>query len=188
MPSLFKTFAASLRRLRRDKSAVTAVEFAIVGLPFFALIFVLVEVSLTAFIQANIDDAAIELARSVGQGKVQGRIVPASQFKTTYVCPKLPGFISCSLVEVIIVPIPATPTGSRDLMGPFGIPVAVGSSICPGAAGDYVFIQVSYAMPKISRFLPGDGASDASGNRLLTSGVAIKNEPYTGGVVSGCLS
>ena len=63
--------ASLLSRWRRDNSGATAVEFAIIALPFMLLMFGIMTVCLYFFTNFSLENAAWAAARSVRTGQMQ---------------------------------------------------------------------------------------------------------------------
>src|SRR5579884_3514899 len=85
------------RFLRRQEGAA-AVEFALVALPFFALMFAIIETALVFFAGQSLEAAAAEAGRQIMTGQVQGNatIKNADDYKTYIICPYLQGsFFDC---------------------------------------------------------------------------------------------
>jgi Flp pilus assembly protein TadG len=62
---------ALLRRWRREESGATAIEFAIIGLPFVLLLFGLVSVCLYYFADFSMENATWQATRAVRTGQLQ---------------------------------------------------------------------------------------------------------------------
>jgi Flp pilus assembly protein TadG len=103
---------ASLRRWRRDESGATAVEMAIVALPFLLLLFGIMSVCLFYFANFAIENAVWQAARAIRTGQVQqgkgayvGKTTDADKkaaFKKA-LCAAAPTFLDCNSKAVVIV-------------------------------------------------------------------------------------
>src|SRR5262245_34179857 len=71
MFSLAKFVARPLRRFKRSESGHAAVEFGLVALPFFLLMFGLGELGLIGFAQTSLDHAVTEVSRGIRTGQTQ---------------------------------------------------------------------------------------------------------------------
>ncbi len=69
-------------RLRRDRRAETAVEFALIGVAFFGFIMLIFTVSLDMFLQMTLDDATRNAARQVQVWGANGTTTTGASFVT----------------------------------------------------------------------------------------------------------
>lgn len=79
---LKRTYIKSLKQIqsfKHDAKGVVAIEFAIVGLPFFLLIFAILEISLVFMAEINIAHATADTARKLRTG--QAGIETLNKFK-----------------------------------------------------------------------------------------------------------
>jgi Flp pilus assembly protein TadG len=60
------------RKLARDKEGVTAIEFALVALPFFTVVFAILELGLAFIVNRMVDNAVIEASRMIRTGQASG--------------------------------------------------------------------------------------------------------------------
>jgi Flp pilus assembly protein TadG len=169
-----------IRRFGRDENGIYAVEFGLVAIPFFALLFAIIETAF-AFWAGQILDATMQgAARQVLTGRAQSAaITDIATFKSTYLCPSLPAFIPCADVAVDVRPAssfamipPFTPNGS-------GVYDTTGFGYQSTNAGDIVVVRAVYAMPVYTSFLGSPGTVDLNGRkRMLISVSTFRNEPF----------
>lgn len=100
---LKRTYIKSLKKVhhfKKDAEGVVAVEFAYVGLPFFLLLFGILEISLVFAAEINLSHATFDTARKVRTG--QSGIDTLAKFKED-ICEKIifvPNCVSELKVEV----------------------------------------------------------------------------------------
>lgn len=173
------------RLLRRDESGATAVEFALVGLPFFALLGAIFEIGMCVFTQQNLDNAVDRASRMVFTGAFQegsdgtpGR----DRFKAA-VCASAAVF-DCSklLVEVTVGPTfasqsPSDPydAGSKSVAQGFGTRFQ-----CP-SGNDIVTVRAALPAGRYFGFVDPSGRRLAAGGQLLVSTAVFRAEPYASG-------
>jgi len=97
--------AALGRRFGRDRRGATALEFGLVGIPFFSLILVMFEVSMLFLegqaLDTTLDAAARQLLTGTAQSSSgSNAITNMATFKTYAFCPLLPAIITCSQVQL----------------------------------------------------------------------------------------
>jgi Flp pilus assembly protein TadG len=83
---MLKTFKLRLlsfgRRYRNSDSGATAVEFALVALPFFGLLGVIIETGSMMFVEYGLQSGVQEAARQARTGQAQGAGMTTAQYKS----------------------------------------------------------------------------------------------------------
>lgn len=166
------------RRFGADASGAAAVEFAIVALPFFALVFAIVETALVFFASLVLDNGVAEAGRLIRTGQVQAQDLDADAFRER-VCAKTAGVIKCE--DGIMLDVRTYPDfGSIR----FGKPIDEDGNVVedfdyqPGAGGSIVVVRAFYEWPSFVPSLFGGEAELANGNRLLAAATTFRNEPF----------
>lgn len=94
MSSKLRRLRGVRRRYRADAEGATAIEFAIVALPFLGLIFGILELALVFFTSAVMTNAMSDTGRLVRVGAFQG-CGNAAEFKAL-VCDKMSNLMNCN--------------------------------------------------------------------------------------------
>jgi Flp pilus assembly protein TadG len=178
-----------LRRLRRDESGVTAIEFGIVAMPFLLLLFGIMSVCLFFFANFSIENATWQAARAIRTGQMQqklgvyaGTTTDADRrdaFKKA-LCAKAPTFLDCESKAVVIVQSNASFGGiAEPACATNGTLVNQSSATFDtGGASSVVLVTVCYPWEfggKLPFFKIGN-LSD--GSLLMQASVAFRTEPY----------
>lgn len=170
---------ARLRAFCRNERAATILEFALVSMPFFALLIAVLETALVFFAQQAIETTGEAASRLIMTGQAQSGGWSASQFKTQ-VCQSLPPFLSCSNLMIDVQTAASfssvnagTPTITYDKNGN---PVW---QYTTGGAGDIVIVRVMYLWPIVTGPLGFNLSNQTGGKRLLISTSVAKTEPYS---------
>ncbi len=168
------------KRLRRDRKGATAVEFAFVALPFFALMAAVMETALVFFASIMLENGLTQAAREIRTGQVQVSGGSADAFRDG-LCGRTAGILDCQRLQI-----DARTLGSFG--GAPGLPIGSDGqvngddfSFTPGNAGDIVMVRVFYEWQLV---VPGFGiglANMAGNKRLLTATIAFRNEPFEEG-------
>lgn len=158
---------------RRDTRGSAALEFAIVGLPFFAVIFAIIEMAVDFMIYAEIDTAVQRSVADIRSGIVQMQSMTASQFKSQVLCPKMPG-LTCSSILLNVATMPGV--GDWLAWPADSIDPAI-QKWCPGGPSDAVLVQVGYPVPLASMIWAGS-LSTQDGTRYYVSSAGLRNDPY----------
>jgi len=169
------------RRLLRQQDGTAAIEFSLVAVPFFALIFAIMETALVFFAGQTLETAGADSARLIMTGQAQSKGLNKDTFKDA-VCDKVKAFglFNCSVLAVDVQKYSQfadinLSTLPLDADGKLKTDSFVYQ---PGGPGEIVVVRVMYQWP-VHVSLLGLNLSDmAGGKRLLMSTSAFRNEPY----------
>ncbi|WP_279482185.1 pilus assembly protein [Aureimonas sp. SK2] len=165
-------------RFRRDRSGAAAVEFALVALPFFFLLFAMIETALATTAGVMLNHAVNVAARQVMTGAVQKADTDADAFRRK-ICGDISMLMSCDRLSLDVRTFPAGQA----------IPVTVTlrdgavdrDNFCfnPGGQDTITVIRAYYEWPwtaaMLSRLMEG-----TKGNAVLGATAAFLNEPFGG--------
>jgi Flp pilus assembly protein TadG len=175
MPSIKSRFA-------KDAKGSVAVEFALTAIPFFALLFAIMEAGIIFFAAATLDQSVNDQARLIRTGQSQSSGTTASQFKTA-ICASTVFLTNCTsnLSLDIRVYDKFANVSDPDLVKSDGSVDTSKLKFNLGNAGDIVMIRVLFNWSIMSPLPTGlANNSGASGSvRLLQSTAVFRNEPYT---------
>ncbi|WP_306141246.1 TadE/TadG family type IV pilus assembly protein [Roseibium sp. MMSF_3412] len=169
-----------IKSFAKDRDGVTAVEFSMVALPFFIIVFGIIEVGVSMFVNRMVDNSVISAARLIRTGQAQTAGLSADQFKTQ-ICDFMPSFM-CD-ADRIVVEVDSVGTfadaGSTDSLydadGNLKDDDDLAYNI--GGAGNIVIVKVIYKWPMMTSAL--NLALDDNGTeRYLTSTLVFRNEPW----------
>lgn len=172
-----------LRQFRRANGGVAAVEFALLALPFFTLLFATLEATAVFFASVSLETGAAEASRLVRTGQVQLQGLTREDIRNE-VCDAM--FMGCNEKMQIDVrrfdsftdvdftdPLSADGDLRNDLM------------FQPGAPGDIVVVRVFYVWDVITPVVGHALSNMADGHRLLISSAAFRNEPFGSAIGAG---
>ena len=164
----------------RDEDGNTAIEFAMVALPFLMLVFGTIAVGLYFFTTFALENAVEKAARQIRTGQAQIAGKTTSQFKND-VCSSAPLYVDCvgnlrvnvataSNFGVMTSP-SCTDTGGNLIPDP--TPTAV-----PGAAGEVVLVTVCYEW-ELAGVLPFLKLGDMNnGSAMIQAATTFRTELY----------
>lgn len=166
-----------MSRFRRAESGNVAVEFGMLAIPFFILVFAVIETCIIYFATSNLDSAVSSAGRLIRIGAVQAGGMTEAQFKDE-VCSKLHVISNCSSTLKIDV-------RNFSNFGGVTFPSLVDGDgkivedtvFQPGGAGDIVVVRVYYSWGVLSPSLIGLSNLDGGG-RLVAASTAFRNEPF----------
>lgn len=169
---------AAFRRLLRREDGSVAVEFGMVALPFFALLFACIETALVFFAGQTLETAVADSARLIMTRQAQTQNFDYNAFKQQ-ICARIYALFDCSNGIQLDVRI-ATDFSSADLSKPLDANgnLTITPTFNPGGPGQIVIVRVVYQWPVWVQFF-GLSLSDISGGntKLLMSTVVFRNEP-----------
>jgi Flp pilus assembly protein TadG len=193
-----------LRRFRGDRRGATAVEFAIVCVPFFGLLFAIFQTSFVYLAQEGLDAATTTAARQLMTGQAQGvsTITTAAQFANNLICNPtapakriLPGFINCANL-IVDVSQASTFAGANMSKSFYTNPTM---NYNPGGANCIVVVRVVYPMPVYLSIIAGKGlvatgADSTAGQTsyngsmkyMIMSTAVFRNEPFPNTTYAAC--
>jgi Flp pilus assembly pilin Flp len=165
----------------RDERGFTAVEFALVAMPFLMLLFGIIAVGLFFFTAFSLENAVEQASRLIRTGQAQETGMTKDQFKAE-VCRWAPAFVDCDgkmRVNVVNVPdgtrpVPPACTDAGGLLVP-----PASTTFTPGAANENVLVKVCYEWElagKIPFLRLGDQAGGAA---MIQAATVFRNEPFS---------
>lgn len=168
-----------VRRFSRDSKGSTAVEFGIIAMPFFALIFAILESCISFATQQFIANSADRISRDVRTGRLRAADVSGGKLHE----------LVCNQIALM------APDGCPDLLVdlqtyqsfaavPTGIPMnagdinAAGFAVNPGGPSTINHMRVYYRWPIMTDFLRAYMSNLPGGKTLLTTSATWRNEPF----------
>lgn len=174
-----------LRGFRRDQDGVAAVEFGLVAVPFFALLFAILETALVFWTTQVLETAVANAARTVYTGQFQGSNDQAAanigeKFKEE-VCKHVVALFACRSAPGVHVDVrrftPGTP--------PPNVIDPATKEINPAAFGyqatkasEIVLVRVAYEYPVFVSLMNSNQGNLANGKRLIMGTATFRNEPF----------
>lgn len=174
-------------RLIRRQEGAAAVEFALVAVPFLALLFAILQTALVFFAGQVLESATAEASRLILTGQAQttdfttGAASPtgysAADFRNA-VCEHIFGLFSCGGIQVSV-----QTYSSFASVNTTSLPVTNGQfdstklKYDPGGPGCIESVQVFYQWPMFVSLL-GDSLSNLGNSRLLIATSVFRVEPY----------
>lgn len=166
------------RAFSRDEHAVAAIEFALIAVPFVALLFAIIETALVFFGGQTLETATANAARMIRTGQAQQNAMTAEDFKDM-VCEDVGVLFDCSSKMHVDVRTFAD-FDSVDLTDPFDDEGNLQDDFeyDPGGSGEIVIVRVFYEWPVIGSLFGLSLANMPNGSHLLASTSAFRNEPF----------
>ncbi len=173
----FRTPGLSRRRPRREGAA--AVEFGIVALPFFFVIFAVLELGIIFLIDSMLESAIQQATRLVRTGQAQGSAITQAQFRSA-LCDAMNVFegdcMDRTVVDVRRIPQFRNPNPPNPIVD--GVMDPSRTQFDPGGAGDLMLVRVWYEQPVITPMLSRSLTRLNSGSAVISVTTAFRNEPF----------
>ena len=173
------------RRWRDDRSGLAALEFALIAVPFFILLFGLIEMALL-FIMSNILEHAVsEASRQIRTGEFQKGGFSAADFRQT-VCDNLFSLMNCEPGDPRLT-IDVRTFASFTSLG--GDATALGMTadgevdrtkieFNAGEADEIVVVRAYYEWTLLTPVLSAPIANMPENRRLIGAVAVFRNEPF----------
>jgi Flp pilus assembly protein TadG len=168
--------------LRRDEDGATAVEFGLVALPFFGLLFAILETALLFWTSQVLETAVANASRTIYTGQFQSAnpgagTEIATKFKTE-LCQNVIMFVTCNS--------PALHVDVRAFKPGDVVPDPItGGNVNPAGftyqatkSGEIVLIRVAIEYPVMVPTLNRLEANLGNGKRLVMATATFRNEPF----------
>lgn len=168
-----------IKQYSKDESASTAVEFAIVSVPFIMLLLSVIEISLMFAASSMLQSTTQQAARLIRTGQIQQSGADPEQAFHDALCENGSYFVDCDLVQYEVISMDGGFTDFSNYEPQFDVDGNLQSQgFTPGGVNDVVLVRTVYRYPLLTPLL-GPVFSDGPDNtRLLISTVVMENEPY----------
>jgi len=165
------------RAVLRDRSGTTAIEFGFVAIPFFLLLFGLIEIGLSLFADQVLNNAVMDAARTIRTGQAHKNGFDAGAFKQQ-VLRNMSGFpVSENRLLIDVETIDSfSGFSAKPLIEDGEVTDDMGYD--HGGAGDIVIVRAMYRWPMVSSLMKTNYADLDSGDRLLVATQVFRNEPF----------
>lgn len=173
--------ASPLRRLSADQTGATAVEFALVVVPFLALVFAIIETALALWVTAVLENAVNTAARQLYNGTFQheSSTVPvekrAAKFRDE-VCKSIIALVPCAGIKTDVRSLASFPDRPEAFYG-----TDFGRHETP-APNQVFVVAAKVEFPVFVNLLGLLHSNQASptggGKRLILASAAFRSEPY----------
>lgn len=177
------------RGLLRDERGATAVEFGLVAVPFFALIFVIVEAGINFYAASSLDNALRISTRDIQTGSAQASGINQEQFRAG-LCSRLPPFMACDRVKLDVRPVRLTGLGAYMGKSADGLPGDLKpispdedtGDYCVGRPGDYMLARALFELPNVTGMAISRKVSGTNGDVYVVDAARVfRNEPFSPG-------
>ncbi|MBU1385151.1 MAG: pilus assembly protein [Alphaproteobacteria bacterium] len=169
------------RKLLQARDGAAAVEFAIVALPFFFMLFAILEVAVIFILNSLLENGTIETGRLVRTGQASAQGMTATQFRAN-LCSRMSVFADeCATRATVDVRV--IPQFNVNPPDPLSGPTfdESGLTYTNGSPGNLMLVRVWYRHPLLTTFLSQGLSRLDDGTAVLTATTAFRNEPAGAG-------
>lgn len=167
-----------LSRFRRAQNGATVIEFAMVALPFFLLLYAIFDIALIFFATTTLENGIVAAARQIRTGQAQAANMTAEQFRSL-VCNEISMLLACDARLGLDV---RKFTGFNDVVLPAALDdngnLTGNMTFDPGTSGDVVVVRAFYTWPMLTPTGGMNFTNMAGGHHLLQASMAFRNEPF----------
>lgn len=172
--SALQTRSGLLARFARTQDGAVAVEFAFVAIPFFVLIFAIIELGLAFLVSMTLENAMMNVDRRIRTGELQNANATASTYRTA-ICDQM-SWLGASCPTSLIIDVRTLPTFSTG--STLATPRAAKTCWDPGGPNSIVLVRGYYKWPLITPLLQ-NAVGGAPGDRQINFAAVFANEPYS---------
>jgi len=166
------------KRLHDDERGSVAVEFAILAIPLFMTIFVIVEGALQYFVGTSLDVAVEKAGRRIRTGQAMEQKIDRSTLKS-WICAEIADSFGCPSRLLLRVDVVGKITDAR-VLDPIDAEgnLKVDEAYNTGRSGDLILVQAFLPWPMLSSLYSLSGKTTNKGDYVLRSISLFRNEPF----------
>ena len=171
-----------LTKFRKSTKGTTAIEFAMVGIPFMMMMFGILTLGLFFFTTFAFENAVERSARLVRTGQAQAAVMTEAEFKAN-VCNLAPSFVDCqNNLKVFVQSFPDNVVNLAPADCVVGNALNTTSFYDLGNENEVILVTACYEwdMTFDLPFLKL-GNIGSSGHRLIQAVATFRSEPFAGG-------
>ncbi|MCU0830900.1 MAG: pilus assembly protein [Rhizobiaceae bacterium] len=169
-----------IRRFSRERRGSVAIEFGILALPFIALIFAILEASLSFSTQQLLANAVDRVSRDVRTGRLRDAQLRGNQLHGI-ICGRIQLVVARTCPDLVV----DLQTYNTFAAVPKTIPMTAGGDlnssgfrVTPGGPGTINQLRAYYRWPVITDLLRSSMSSLPGGKTLLGATATWRNEPF----------
>jgi Flp pilus assembly protein TadG len=167
------------RRFSRDEGGVTAVEFGLLALPFFAVIAAILETAIVFFAAQVLDSGVQDATRLIRTGQAQQAGFTIADFRSE-LCDHLYGLFDCDQLKIKVSTIATfSVAGVTEPVDPDDGSWTISEAYSQGTGSSVIMVEVYYKWPIVLSFASFDLADLPDDTRLLSAARVFRNEPFS---------
>lgn len=166
------------RRRRGQREGATAVEFALVALPFFILLLGILEIGLLLLTDALLETAASSASRQIRTGQAQEAQLTRDNIRTR-LCAEM-SVLANDCPSRTFIDIRVIDDFAPTVPDPFKNGAFDDSELKyePGRSGQRVLVRIWYEQPIVTPLIAQALTRSTDGRVMLNTTLAFRNEPF----------
>ena len=171
-----------VRAWAEDRRGIAAVEFGLIAIPFFFLIFGLLEVCVLFIMSSVLEHGLNEAARGIRTGELQSGTGFNRDAFEEIICAEVFDMFDCvGKVQLDVKTFDSfSMTGSPNPIDSDGNLDTTGFAFDPGGANDIVVVRAFYEWELLTPVMSAPLANMSNNRHLLQATVVFRNEPFGG--------
>jgi Flp pilus assembly protein TadG len=166
------------RKWWNGDEAATAIEFAIVGVPFVFIMIGLIEVSLMFAANSMLQDATSQAARVIRTGQVQQAAGDPEEVFRDQLCYIANIFLDCDKVQYEVVQVNNFDEAESNQPSFDSDGNLVSQGFDPGGVSDVVLVRTVYYYPLMTPFIGPLLADGPNQTKFMMTTMVLETEPY----------
>ncbi len=163
----------------KDNDGSTAIEFALVSIPFIMLLIAVIEISLMFTASSTLQAATQEAARLIRTGQVQQSGTDPEEMFREALCEFSTVFVPCNQIQYEVISMDGGFSDYADYQPEYDDDGNLESQgFTPGGVNDVVLVRAVYRYPLITPMVGPLFADGPNNTRLMVATVVMENEPY----------
>ncbi|HPE47667.1 MAG TPA: pilus assembly protein [Hyphomonas sp.] len=162
-----------------ERRGAVAVEFALIAIPFFFIVFGLLEVCLLFIMSTVLEHSISEASREIRTGQAQEAGFSEQDFRDA-ICSELFGLLDCgSNLHIDVRKLSGFGSASTDMpLDSDGNFDETGFGFDPGGANDVVAVRVFYEWTLLTPILSAPLVNMNGSKHLIQANAVFRNEPF----------
>lgn len=167
-----------ISRFRRETRGATAIEFAVVAVPFFLTTFATIDNAVLYVAQQTLENAVLETSRLVRTGRIAQEDMDEIEFRAR-ICDMVDVMLACDARLEMDLRVFGAFAGlaapdATDGAGDWNPQL----TFDPGEAGDIILYRVFYEWQMLTPIVSQMVTGEPDGTIILTASAAFRNEPF----------
>lgn len=167
-----------MRRFKRDERGVTAIEFGLLALPFFAIIAAILETAFIFLASQVLDSALNDSSRLIRTGQAHEAGYTATTYRAA-ICDNLYALFDCDALKIRVSEV-ANFAGAN--IGTAADPVTGNWTIVEaydhGGGNSIILVEAYYKWPIVLNMFDFNLSNLPDNTRMLSAVRVFKNEPF----------
>ncbi|MEN0000246.1 MAG: TadE/TadG family type IV pilus assembly protein [Pseudomonadota bacterium] len=176
---IFGKILRSAKLFRRNRDGATAVEFTLLALPFFLIVFAIIETSISYTTEQYMSNVAERVAREIRTGQVTSASFTKDGFRTE-ICNRLQALASpnCEGMSVDVRSYGSFSAVPKGINVVNGVVDTNGWDFKPGGSSTINSIRIAYEWPVYTDLMRRYFTGLDNGKNLLYASTTWQNEPF----------